>query len=393
MTQAPIAEEGLPRDGVLRSHPFAPDATVALIPSPCVQNHAANLHQLRNGDVACVWFGGTQEGIADISIWFSRLARGSRGWTDAVKLSDDPTRSEQNPILFTAPDGRLWLIWTAQVSGRQDTSIVRYRISEDDGVSWGPIGVLIDEAGTFVRQPLIVREDGAWLLPVFLCRTQPGVAWVGNDDVAAVKISSDQGRTWRHVDVPDSLGAVHMNIVPLGGPRLVAFYRSRWADHVRVSRSEDGGESWSPVEDLAPPNNNSSIQVTRLSDGRLAMVHNWSSRDDATERRVSLYDEIEDADAGKTPEPSADAGRPTAFWGAPRAPMTLSLSSDEGRSWTVRYDLEEGDGYCLSNNSREDKNRELSYPSIIEAKDGRIHVAYTWFRKAIKHLSFDRSAV
>ena len=38
----------------------------AFLPSPCVQNHAANLMPLANGDLACVWFGGTQEGILDV---------------------------------------------------------------------------------------------------------------------------------------------------------------------------------------------------------------------------------------------------------------------------------------------------------------------------------------
>ena len=66
----------------------------AFLPSPCVQNHAAHITALRNGDLACVWFGGTQEGIPDISIYFSRLAVGSDRWTDPVRLSDDPTRSE-----------------------------------------------------------------------------------------------------------------------------------------------------------------------------------------------------------------------------------------------------------------------------------------------------------
>ncbi|SOC07685.1 predicted neuraminidase [Rhodobacter sp. JA431] len=373
-------------DGVLRAHPDLPGATVALIPSECIQNHAANLHQLADGAIGCVWFGGTQEGIADISIWFSRLAPGATCWTNPVKLSDDPTRSEQNPILFTAPDGKLWLIWTAQFSGRQDTSFVRFRISEDNGATWGPIEVLIDTPGTFVRQPVIVREDGAWMLPVFLCRTEPGIAWVGNDDLAAVRISEDQGKTWREVAVPDSLGAVHMNIVPLGGARYAAFFRSRWADHVRMSRSEDHGETWSPVQDLDLPNNNSSIQVTRLHDGRLAMVHNFSSRDDAQERRLSLYDEIEDDEAGVSVDPTTITDRPTAFWGAPRAPMTLSISADEGASWPQRVDVELGDGYCLSNNSKEALNRELSYPSIIEGADGNLHIAYTWFRRAIKHV-------
>lgn len=395
-------------DGLLRPAAHALHGTETLIPSPCVQNHAANLLPLENGDVLCVWFGGTQEGIADISIWCARLKNGADRWGEAVKLSEDATRSEQNPVLFPAPDGKLHLFWTAQVSGRQDTAIVRHRVSDDQGLTWGLIETAIDVPGTFIRQPLVVRGDGAWLMPLFLCRTEPGIAWVGDNDISAVAISSDQGRTWRRVEVPGSLGAVHMNIVQLdpaardaggkpvstfphparGGDRLVAFYRSRWADHVRVSRSDDGGETWTSADNLPLPNNNSSIQVTRLADGRLAMVHNWSSKLNATERRLSLYDEIEDPEAGEIREVSAGDDRPSAFWGAPRAPMTLSVSSDGGYTWPVRVDLEEGDGYCLSNNSRESLNRELSYPSIAQAPDGTIHVAYTWFRKAIKHMAF-----
>ncbi len=383
-----MSDTTLPANGILRPATHALHGTETLIPSPCVQNHAANLLPLANGDVLCVWFGGTQEGIADISIWCARLKKGADRWGDAVKLSEDPTRSEQNPVLFPAPDGKLHLFWTAQVSGRQDTAIVRHRVSDDDGRTWGPIETAIDVPGTFIRQPLVVRGDGAWLMPLFLCRTEPGIAWVGDNDVSAVAISSDQGRTWRRVEVPGSLGAVHMNIVALGGDRLVAFYRSRWADHVRVSRSDDGGETWTSADNLPLPNNNSSIQVTRLSDGRLAMVHNWSSKLNATERRLSLYDEIEDPEAGEIREVPAGDDRPSAFWGAPRAPMTLSVSSDDGYTWPIRIDLEEGDGYCLSNNSRESLNRELSYPSIAEAPDGTVHVAYTWFRKAIKHMAF-----
>jgi len=377
-----------PRDGILRPYARLADATEALIPSPCVQNHAANLMQLGNGDLACVWFGGTQEGIPDISIWFSRLRPGADAWSPAEKLSDDATRSEQNPMLFPAPDGRLWLLWTAQINGRQDTAIVRYRISGDDGRTWGQIATLIDEPGTFIRQPIIVAHDGAWILPVFLCRTEPGVAWVGNDDVSAVKISRDAGATWSHVEVPGSTGAVHMNVVDLGDDGLVALYRSRWADHVRLSRSLDEGFTWSAPEDTLLPNNNSSIQAVRLHDGQLALVHNHASRLDARDRRLSLYDEIEDPDAGTTPT-TERVGVPTAFWGAPRAPMTLSISPDGGRSWPTRIDVEEGDGFCLSNNSRDSKNRELSYPSIVQTRDGRIHIAYTWFRKAIKHISLD----
>jgi hypothetical protein len=104
------------------------------IPTLCVQNHASFIAELPGGDLGCVWFGGTQEGIPDISVYFSRLKRGATRWTEARKLSDDPTRSEQNPLLFTAPDGALWLLWTAQIGGNQDTALVRRRISRDGGL-------------------------------------------------------------------------------------------------------------------------------------------------------------------------------------------------------------------------------------------------------------------
>ena len=75
----------------------------------------------------------------------------------------------------------------------------------------------------------------------------------------------------------------------------------------------------------------------------------------------------------------------TAFWGAPRAPMTLAISTDDGRSWSQR-DVEIGDGYCLTNNSRDQSNRELSYPSVKQTSDGALHMAFTYHRRAIKHV-------
>lgn len=372
------------RDGVLR--PTEQDARVvtAMLPSPCPQNHAANLLPLPDGALMCVWFGGTQEGVADISIYSARLAAGAERWSEAEKLSDDPTRSEQNPVLFLAPDGVLWLLWTAQLSGNQDTAIVRYRQSHDLGQSWGEIATLLDRPGTFIRQPITVLANGNWLLPVFYCRTQPGEKWVGNDDISAVKISRDGGKSWRDVAVPDSLGCVHMSITALPDGTLVALYRSRWADFIYVSQSTDGGESWTAPAPTTLPNNNSSIQVTTLQDGTLALVFNNMSAAGATARRASLYDEIDDGDDSRK-EPQAREGR-SAFWGAPRAPMTVALSPDGGKSWPWQRNLDEGDGYCMTNNSQQKLNREFSYPTIKQDADGQLHIAYTFYRQAIKYV-------
>ncbi len=354
----------------------------AFIPTPCVQNHASFLLPLRNGDLGCVWFGGTQEGVPDISVHFSRLAPGAARWSEPVRLSDDPTRSEQNPLLFDAPDGTLWLLWTAQVAGNQDTAMVRRRISRDDGRSWGPIETLFPERpgfGTFIRNPVVVLDNGDWLLPIWRCTRPPVGAWTGDFDTSSVMISSDDGRSWGEHEVPGSRGCVHMNIVDLRNGELVAFYRSRWADNVYRSTSRDGGRTWTAPTPTEMPNNNSSIQATRLADGRIAMVFNESSKADATGRRMSLYDDLGGEEVAPITERSA-------FWGAPRAPMTLAISGDGGITWPHRRNLEVGDGYCMTNNSKERLNREFSYPTICQTPDGLLHISYTYWRQAIKYV-------
>lgn len=357
--------------------------STAMLPSDYPQNHASNLLVLPNDDILCTWFAGTQEGISDISILCSRLRKGSEVWEPAVKLSNDPERSEQNPVLFLDPDNILWLLWTAQVSGNQDTAIVRYRKSDDFGETWNDIDVLIDKPGTFIRQPIVVLDNGNWLLPIFNCTVKPGEKWVGNYDTSSVKISEDKGKTWRDVDVPESLGCVHMSIARLKNRSLIAVYRSRWADNIYQSYSHDNGETWTEPKATELPNNNSSIQVTALNNGNLAMVFNNMSAAGATDRRRSLYDEIEE-DSGAV-EPEVVDGK-SAFWGAPRAPMSLAVSKDNGESWSIIANLDEGDGFCMTNNSQEKLNREFSYPTITQSKDGVVHVAYTYFRQAIKYV-------
>jgi predicted neuraminidase len=372
-------------DGVLRGTD-EPGRRQALLPAPQVQNHAANLAVLPDGSLGCVWFAGTQEGVPDISIWFSRLD--GDAWSDPVQLSDDPSRSEQNPVLHVLDSNEVWLLWTSQHAGNQDTARVMRRISFDGANSWGPIHTMLPETaegGIFVRQPIVALPSGRLLLPIFHCVPVPGQKWVGDRDYSAVMISDDAGGTWREVVVPDSTGCVHMNIGRLADGTLLALYRSRWADAVYRSTSTDDGESWTPPQPTELPNNNSSIQFVVLPGDRLALVFNESSAADATARRTSLYDEIDDdglVDA--QPEPAVvPASR--AFWGAPRAPMTLALSDDAGLSWPTRRNIEIGDGYCLSNNSRDGLNREFSYPTITATYD-RLHIAFTRFRQAIEYV-------
>jgi predicted neuraminidase len=371
--------------GAIAPHPTVGGRADAYLPSPCIQNHAANLAFLPDGTLTCVWFGGTMEGMGDISIYMSRLAPGSERWSVPEKMSDDPEKSEQNPLIFNAPDGRIWLLYTSQTSGNQDGSVVKYRISGDGGQTFGPVRILCDSPGTFVRQQIVVNGRGDWLLPVFRCVGLNGQRWSGDADTAAVLMSRDGGASWQMRDIPDSIGAVHMNILPLGGDEMIAFYRNRFAENILSSRSSNGGETWSAPEPAELPNNNSSIQATILNDGAIAMVYNHSNAAMSDARRQSLYDEIEGGEAGETAVVADNSAR-KAVWGVPRAPLSLAISRDGGKSFPHRIDLDTGDGFCLSNNSKDSLNREFSYPSIVQGGDGTLHIAYTYYRRAIKYI-------
>lgn len=352
------------------------------LPSPTIQSHASNLLLLPSGDLLCAWFGGSQEGIPDISIYVSRLPSGNDTWSPAEKLSHDNTRSEQNPVLFRTPAGALWLLYTSQDGGNQETAIIQKRVSNDDGLTWGPVETLFGDAGIFIRQPVVVLRGGAWVVPIFKCRAEPGERWVGNDDISCIRVSKDEGATWTETEVPNSYGCVHMAITALQNGSYLAVFRSRWADNVYLSRSADG-ISWSVPEPTTLPNPNAGICIATLPSGRVALVYNASSSADSTERREGLYDDIGAGDDGRRSQ-SVKHGK-SAFWGAPRAPLSYAVSDDEGKTWKSRV-IEDGDGYCMTNNSEKKLNRELSYPSIWVEGNGTVHVAFTFWRQKIKYV-------
>lgn len=364
------------------------------IQSSTVQVHASNLLVLDSGEVFCAWFGGSMEGVSDIYIWLARLAPGATAWSEPVQVSDDPARSEQNPVLFEDPRTKdLWLFYTAQEHGAQDKCLVRRRVSSDQGRTWSEAREAFPDRGVFVRQPIMVLPDkegpgrDVWVLPVFHCRAEDGVEWVGNDDVSAVKYSADGGETWSEsVVVPDSRGAVHMNIRPDPAGGWVAVYRSRWADNIYMSRSHDC-ITWSRPEPTELPNPNSGIGMAVTKRGRLVLVYNDSRATPDTARREGPYDDIKATTTGgpeKLKKQAVIDGKP-AIWGTPRSRLTLATSDDGGRTWKTQGVLEDGDGFCLTNNSKDKRNRELSYPSVAVGADGTIHVAYTFWRMRIKY--------
>lgn len=356
----------------------------AFLPSPKVQNHAAFLH-LHDDTLICAWFGGTLEGKSDICIYASVLPRGAAEWGPAQQLSFDPDHSEQNPVLFTAPDGRLWLFHTSQPSGNQDECRLRMaEVTLADNTLTVAAGRYLDlPRGSFVRGRVLVRKDGGWLLPIFRCISRPGQKWTGSHDTAAVAVSDDGGETWQLQDIRNSTGDVHMSPVEPKNGVMPAFFRRRQADRVYRSESDDHGHGWRSPKPTDLPNNNSSIAAIRLRDGRIALICNPVSAEDSTDRRASLYDELGENDDRPDADPT---GGCLPVWGVRRAPVAVCFSSDNGLTFPVRAVIEDGSGTCLSNDSTDGRNLEMSYPSILEGPHGTLHIAYTYHRRAIKYV-------
>jgi len=331
--------------------------------------HGPGLLEAENGDLLCVWFAGSFEGNADIHIVSSRLPKGSDKWEPVVDVSNDPHRSEQNPSLFQHPNGEIWAMYTAQldrVEGKdnmQFTSVIRRQATHDFGKTWEEPVCLFPEEGSFCRQPIQILSNGRWIVGNWICSdSADGLA----GDPTVFRISDDAGQTWKTVEMPRSNGRVHATVVELENGNLVAFMRSRAADNIYCSKSSDYGDTWTEPKPTELPNNNSSIGAVKLASGRIAITYN------------------------PTHAPNADPNG--CAWPGLRCPVAVALSEDGGETWPMIRHMELGEGFVGPENST--NNMTYEYPTIMQSRDGRLHIAYAYRnRRGVKWMSFEEADV
>ncbi len=363
MERKTIELNALTPDGKLYHNPRL-DTVEALIPNAPFQScHAADLLETPSGDILAVWFAGSDEGNSDISIVLSRLDKGSDRWTDPVMVSDDPTRSEQNPSLFQKSDNEIWLMYTAQKArtpedmpffNYQYTAEIRRKKSFDGGHTWGPTETMFSHPGSFCRQKIQVLSNGRYIFGNWYCFDDDSR---NGSDITVIHISDDEGNTWRDVEIPSSRGKVHANIMEMDDGSLVALMRSRSADFIYRSVSHDNGDSWSVPEKTELPNNNSSISAIKLSSGAIAVVYNPVGYS---------YDN------SKT------------YWPDQRCPVEVAISEDAGISWNYRRIVEPGEGFTGRFNDI--NNLRYEYPVMMQSSSGDIYIAYSAMRR--KNIKF-----
>jgi predicted neuraminidase len=310
----------------------APDSR----PTPCA--HASTIVALADGTLVAAWFGGAGEGRPDVGIWLARQGGGK--WTRPIEVAaglqpDGKRLPCWNPVLFQPARGPLLLFFKVGSSPRSWWG--EMMISDDGGRTWrGRKRLPHDGIGPVKNKPLELA-DGKILCP---SSEEAGDQWRVH-----FELTPDLGRTWvksRPLAGCDAWPSIQPAILKHKDGKLQILCRTRGKGVLAASVSADGGRTWSAMAGTDLPNPNSGIDALTLRDGRHLLVYN-----------------------------------PLA---AGRSPLAVAISRD-GRAWKKVLTLEDEPG------------QEFSYPAVIQAQDGRVHLTYTWKRLAIRHVVLDPEAL
>ncbi len=322
-------------------------------------SHAANLVKLQDGDLLCLWFSGSREGESNVAIVMSRLSKGSKQWSKPVQIDHQEGRSFQNPVAFQASGGRLWLLHTSQPAGQgQINAEVLYLTSDDAGQTWTAPRPLFTQPGSFIRHPPILISKRVWLLPMYYTPSR-NITDGAESHYSAIKLTRNGGKSWKECKIPQSNGLVQPSVLRLANGRFLGFFRSRYADFIYRSASENGCD-WTVPVPTHLPNNNSSIQSAMLRDGSLVIAFDNNS-------------------SGVTRDKTSVSAR---------KPLSTALSQDGGETWPWVRDIETG-STGQQKKSEGWTHEEYSYPSLLQDVNGRVYIAYSYNREAIKVVRFD----
>ena len=196
---------------------------------------------------------------------------------------------------------------------------------------------LLSRLGWQPRNKPIRISTGRILLPLYSDTYSAGL----------IAYSDDGGKSWLASKPIAAFGGIQPTLFEKKDGTIVAYMRENGPlKKIRVSESKDAGVSWGPVGVCDLPNPGSGCDGVKLANGHWLMVYN---------------------DLAKG-----------------RHRLAVSISEDEGKSWTKTQHLEDNaDG-------------RFHYPAVIQGKGGEIHCVYSYFvsgGKSMKYVKFDEAWV
>ena len=304
---------------------------------PTPQCHASTIAETSTGLVAA-WFAGTREKHTDVGIRVSRLVNGK--WTVSVEVADGSEGEDKeypcwNPVLFQPKKGPLMLFYKVGPTPSRWWGMLL--TSKDGGKTWGDrhklgkndkIGHLIGP----VKNKPIQLSNGTILCP----SSTEHKGWRVHFEA-----TQDFGKTWKvigPINDGKEFGAIQPSILTYADGRMQVMCRSQQRV-VTQSESNDGGKTWSKMTASILPNPNAGTDALTLKDSRQLIVYNHTTRG--------------------LRFPSG------------RNMLNVAISND-GKNWKPVLTLERAKG-------------EYSYPAVIQSKDGKVHITYTYLRQSVKH--------
>lgn len=365
------------------------------------QTHASSLVELKDGRIRAFWFSGSREGASDVTVNTAVFDPHRGEWSDERVVANRAGTQRAlhryvsklgNPVVGRAADGSLYLFYvTVSLGGWAGSSITLMK-SVDEGESWSPPRRLITSPfiniSTLVKSAPFLYADGTMGLPVYHEFISKFAEMLHLDAAGNVIDKQRLARAGQ--------GALQPVVLVRNQQEALVLTRYSGKDNPHLARSlatGDGGQNWSAVEKSSFPNPDAALSATVLPDGRLlaALNHQEQGRDS----------------------------------------LSLMLSDDGGRNWKELHRLEEMrvvrdknldeaqclylvrgllqnsdarlaqasattlDEYVDSAKARVRANGgcgfEFSYPYLIQARNGDFHLAYTWNRVFIKHVTFDQT--
>ena len=313
--------------------------------APYPSCHSVTIVEATNGDLVSAWFGGSHERHPDVCIYSAIKPKGSDKWGEPIKVADgvmkDGTRFPTwNPVLYQIPGGDLMLFYKIGPKPSEWWGV--YRTSSDGGKTWSDKIDMPskDFLGPIKNKPVLL-SNGTLLLPS---------STEGNGWHLRMESTPDFGKTWVLGDTisrgKQKINAIQPSILFHKDGSIQAIGRTK-NRAIFSTFSKDNGKTWSDLELIGLPNNNSGTDAVTLKNGKHLLVYNHVL------------------------PPGKEAK-------GPRTPLNLSIS-DDGINWKATLVLEDS------------KISQYSYPSIIQSSDGMVHIVYTWRREKLKYVKIDPS--
>ena len=400
--------------------------------------HGSTIVELPNGDLLAAWFQGSGERWADdVAIMGARLRAGKNKWTRPFVMADVPEFPDINPILFLDPQDRLWLMWYTVIANQWETSLPKYRISENYMASDGPPewswqDVLHVKPGDPAERGI---QPGDRFVKSVERQVEEYAKYISNNSTMPQQIVQSLVDRWKEDllskargenmirkgrlydeqggSTEQQLGYAYFRrvgwqtknkAVIIDGKRIIVPLYSDGFSFSLMAITDNCGRNWKFSEPLVGPGN-IQASIAKKADGTLVAymrdngpapkrLHTSTSKDDGL-----TWSPVRDS---SLPNPGSGADIVTmrnGRWALAyndtedgRHSLAVSISTDEGKSWRHTRHIE-----------RDTRDRQIAtdsgYPSIIQGRDGTLHAVYSYHHKdrkggpnkTIKYVNFNEA--